>query len=103
MNYTEIANIENWFARDSWNKTWEEREKEETEHPRKFLQTYIKEFWLHLSILEIISLAYSYKTAAYTAYYENIKNFGDFSREIWENKTLDLRKLPTITSKIAKT
>lgn len=102
MSHTKIKLIELWFQEEKWCKGKQQVEKEEAEYPRKFFRHLIPHFWSFLSLLDVINLAYTYKTAAYTAYKMNINGFGDFCDYMWKKGILDLRKFPQINSKMLK-
>lgn len=98
MNYTEIVEIEEWFDDQKWTLTKQQREKEKLNPIHKIFELNLKEFWSHLHLLDVIILAGMYQSAAYIAYYENIKNFRNFCLSTWQNKILDLRTLPPLTT-----
>lgn len=57
------------------------------------------DFWKHLGLMEIITLASLFKMAAYQAYDSNFGKFRDFCNKAWQDRILDFNDLRPVNDK----
>lgn len=92
-SYKEIVYVEKWFENDKNNPS-------SNLNLEKFMSQHIPSLWEHLDLIDVIMIAKASKSAAYQAYYLNIKKFKTFCTIIWLTKVLDLRKIPQTSNSI---